>query len=31
MQRRVSVTPPPGRSVAVMETDNPNIVIIWFF
>ena len=28
---QVTVTAPPGRSVAVMETDNPNVVIIWFF
>jgi len=27
----VSVTAPPGRSLAVLHTDNPNIVVIWFF
>jgi hypothetical protein len=31
MPRGVTVTAPPGRNVAVMETDNPNVVIIWFF
>jgi anti-sigma factor RsiW len=28
---QVRVTAPLGRSVAVIETDNPNVVIIWFF
>jgi hypothetical protein len=27
----VSVTAPPGRSLAVLHTDDPNIVVIWFF
>jgi len=27
----VSVTAPPGRSVVVLQTDNPNVVVIWFF
>ena len=31
MQRRVTVTPPPGRSVAVMQTADANVVILWFF
>lgn len=28
---RITVTPPRGRNVAVLQTDNPNVVIIWFF
>lgn len=27
----VTVAAPPGRSVAVLQTDNPNVVVIWFF
>lgn len=27
----VSVTAPPGRNLAVLHTDDPNIVVIWFF
>ena len=27
----VSVTAPPGHSLAVLHTDDPNIVVIWFF
>jgi anti-sigma factor RsiW len=27
----VSVTAPPGRSLAVLHTPDPNIVVIWFF
>ena len=27
----LAVEGPPGRSVAVFQTDNPNIVVIWFF
>jgi len=27
----VSVTAPLGRSLAVLHTDDPNIVVIWFF
>jgi anti-sigma factor RsiW len=26
-----SVTAPPGRSVAVVRTDNPDVVVFWFF
>lgn len=26
-----SVEPPPGRGVVVFETDNPDIVVIWFY
>ncbi|HEY7192239.1 MAG TPA: hypothetical protein VH439_00715 [Gemmatimonadales bacterium] len=29
--RGVIVEPPRGRSVAIMQADNPNIVVIWFF
>jgi hypothetical protein len=28
---RITVTAPQGRNVAVLQTDNPNVVIIWFF
>jgi hypothetical protein len=28
---RIAVTAPPGRSVAVLQTDNPNVVVFWFF
>jgi len=28
---RIAVTAPPGRSVAVLQTDNPDVVVIWFF
>lgn len=28
---RVSVTPPPDRSAAIMETENPNITIVWLY
>jgi len=31
LPRRVMVTAPPGRSVAIMQTDDANVVIIWFF
>jgi predicted anti-sigma-YlaC factor YlaD len=27
----VTVTAPPGRSLAVLHTDDPGIVVIWFF
>ena len=27
----VSATAPPGHSLAVLHTDDPNIVVIWFF
>src|SRR2546427_7474831 len=27
----LAVEGPPGRSVAVFQTDNPDIVVIWFF
>jgi len=27
----VAVAAPPGKSVAVFRTDNPDIVVIWFF
>ena len=27
----IAVEAPPGRSVAVFRTDNPDIVVIWFF
>jgi predicted anti-sigma-YlaC factor YlaD len=27
----IAVQAPPGRSVAVLRTDNPDIVVIWFF
>jgi len=27
----VRVTAPPGRNVAVLRTDNPDIVVFWFF
>lgn len=27
----IEVQPPPGRTVAVFHTDNPDIVVIWFF
>jgi anti-sigma factor RsiW len=27
----LAVEAPPGRSVAVFHTDNPNIVVIWFY
>lgn len=27
----VSVTAPPGRSVAVLQTEHSNIVVIWFY
>lgn len=27
----VTVAAPPGRNVAVLRTDNPNVVVIWFF
>lgn len=29
--RGVTVAAPPGRNVAVLQTDNPNLVVIWFF
>lgn len=29
--RGITVAPPQGRNVAVLQTDNPNVVIIWFF
>lgn len=28
---RVSVTPPPDRSAAIMETENPDITIVWLY
>jgi hypothetical protein len=28
---RVSVTPPADRSAAIMETENPNITIVWLY
>ena len=28
---RIAVTAPPGRSVAVLQTDNPDVVLIWFY
>lgn len=28
---RLSVTAPPGRNVAVLKTDNPDVVVFWFF
>jgi len=27
----LAVEGPPGRNVAVFQTDNPDIVVIWFF
>jgi anti-sigma factor RsiW len=27
----VTVTAPPGRNLAVWHTDDPNIVVVWFF
>ena len=30
-QPRLSVTAPPGRNVAVLQTDNPDVVVYWFF
>lgn len=29
--RGITVAAPQGRNVAVLQTDNPNVVIIWFF
>ena len=29
--QRVSVTAPPGRSVAVLQTEHSNVVVIWFY
>ncbi len=31
IQSGLAVEGPPGRSVAVFQTDNPDIVVIWFF
>jgi hypothetical protein len=31
LDARLAVEAPPGRSVAVFRTDNPDIVVIWFF
>lgn len=31
VEPRVSVTPPPDRNVAIMETENPNITIVWLY
>lgn len=31
VEPRVSVTPPPDRSAAIMETGNPNITIVWLY
>ena len=28
---RIAVAAPHGRSVAVLQTDNPDVVVIWFF
>ena len=28
---RLAVTAPPGRNVAVLKTDNPDVVVFWFF
>ncbi|HEY6808286.1 MAG TPA: hypothetical protein VI160_05795 [Gemmatimonadales bacterium] len=28
---RLSVTAPPGSNVAVLKTDNPDVVVFWFF
>jgi hypothetical protein len=27
----LAVTAPPGRNVAVLQTDNPDVVVYWFF
>jgi hypothetical protein len=27
----LAVTAPPGRNVAVLKTDNPDVVVFWFF
>jgi len=29
--RGITVAAPRGRNVAVLQTDNPNVVVIWFF
>jgi anti-sigma factor RsiW len=31
VSQRLRVTAPPGRSVAVLETENSNVVVIWFY